>query len=130
MTVNCPVRCWTTTRDDASPRDPAGRVTARRVFARDLRLRLLREHLDRAADGSEDDGLVDPTTAVAVLEETARALDEWHEGGRVGPRPPGRLRAHRPERLGVLTRLWAGPVYRMIYDPDGRSYRDRLKGVW
>ena len=43
MTANCRVRCWTTTG----------------VFARDLRLRLLREHLDRAADGSEDDGLVD-----------------------------------------------------------------------
>ena len=34
------------------------------VFARDLRLRLMREHLDRAADGSEDGGLVDPATAV------------------------------------------------------------------
>ena len=29
-------------------------------FARDLRLRLLREHLDRADDGSEDGGLADP----------------------------------------------------------------------
>jgi hypothetical protein len=32
--------------------------------------------------------------------------------------------------LGTFTRLWAEPVYRMIYDPDGRSYRDRIKGVW
>ena len=29
-------------------------------FARDLRLRLIREHLDRAADGSEDDGIGRP----------------------------------------------------------------------
>ena len=24
-----------------------------------------------------------------------------------------------------MTRLWAGPAYRMVYDPDGRGYRDR-----
>jgi phosphatidylserine/phosphatidylglycerophosphate/cardiolipin synthase-like enzyme len=99
-------------------------------FARDLRLRLLREHLDRAADGSEDRGLVDPETAVQEIVAAAEALDAWHESGQVGPRPPGRLRSHRPERLGLITRLWAGPAYRMFYDPDGRSYRDRLTGRW
>ena len=118
------------TRDERQPMDPAGRGDGARVFARDLRLRLLREHLDRAADGSEDDDLIDPATAVRVLDETARALDGWHAGGRVGPRPPGRLRKHQPEQLSAFTRLWAGPVYRMIYDPDGRSYRDRLTGTW
>jgi phosphatidylserine/phosphatidylglycerophosphate/cardiolipin synthase-like enzyme len=99
-------------------------------FARDLRLRLLREHLDRAADGSEDRGLVDPETAVQEIVAAAEALDAWHAGGRVGPRPPGRLRPHKPERLGLITRLWAGPAYRMFYDPDGRSYRARLTGQW
>ena len=99
-------------------------------FGRDLRLRLLREHLDRAADGSEDGGLVDPETAVQEIVAAAEALDAWHESGRTGPRPAGRLRPHRPERLGLPTRLWAGPAYRMIYDPDGRSYRDRLTGKW
>jgi phosphatidylserine/phosphatidylglycerophosphate/cardiolipin synthase-like enzyme len=100
------------------------------VFARDLRVRLLREHLDRAADGSQDDGLVDPDTVVEAIETSAQALEDWHTGGRRGPRPPGRLRPHRPERLGLLTRLWAEPAYRMFYDPDGRSYRARLKGEW
>jgi phosphatidylserine/phosphatidylglycerophosphate/cardiolipin synthase-like enzyme len=99
-------------------------------FARDLRLRLMREHLDRAADGSEDGGLVDPHSAVQEIVATAEALDAWHASGRSGPRPPGRLRPHKPERLGLLTRLWAEPAYRTIYDPDGRSYRDRLKGRW
>jgi phosphatidylserine/phosphatidylglycerophosphate/cardiolipin synthase-like enzyme len=95
-------------------------------FARDLRLRLMREHLDRAADGSEDGGLDDPDAVVQEITETAEALDAWHASGCKGARPPGRLRPHRPERLGLFTRLWAEPAYRMVYDPDGRSYRDRL----
>jgi phosphatidylserine/phosphatidylglycerophosphate/cardiolipin synthase-like enzyme len=97
-------------------------------FARDLRLRLMREHLDRAADGSEDGGLADPDAVVREIAAAAEALDAWHASGCKGPRPPGRLRPHRPERLGLFTRLWAEPAYRMIYDPDGRSYRDRLTG--
>jgi phosphatidylserine/phosphatidylglycerophosphate/cardiolipin synthase-like enzyme len=96
-------------------------------FARDLRLRVMREHLDRAEDGSEDGGLGDPVSAIDEIVSAAEALDSWHASGRVGPRPPGRLRPHKPERLGWLTRLWAEPVYRMTYDPDGRGYRDRLK---
>lgn len=97
------------------------------VFARDFRLRLMREHLDRAGDGSEDRGLVDPVTAVSEIVEAAEALEAWYASGRRGPRPPGRLRPHKAERLGLLTRLWAEPLYRFMYDPDGRSYRDRLR---
>jgi phosphatidylserine/phosphatidylglycerophosphate/cardiolipin synthase-like enzyme len=118
------------TRDERQPRDPAGRGENARVFARDLRLRLLREHLDRAADGSQDDDLIDPASVVATVTASAQALQDWHDGGRIGPRPPGRLRPHQTERLGRLTRLWAEPVYRAVYDPDGRSYRDRLRRRW
>nr|WP_090274075.1 phospholipase D-like domain-containing protein [Mycolicibacterium komanii]CRL66993.1 phospholipase D/transphosphatidylase [Mycolicibacterium komanii] len=96
-------------------------------FARDLRLRLMREHLDRADDGSEDGGLVDPVSAVDEIVAAAEALEDWYASGRSGPRPPGRLRPNKAERLGWLTRLWAEPAYRFFYDPDGRSYRDRLK---
>jgi phosphatidylserine/phosphatidylglycerophosphate/cardiolipin synthase-like enzyme len=97
-------------------------------FARDLRLRLMREHLDLDADGSRDDGLVGLDTVVDTVEASARSLEQWHTDGRRGPRPPGRLRPHRPEKLGRLTRMWAEPAYRAFYDPDGRSYRDRLTG--
>ncbi|MBO0680570.1 phospholipase [Mycolicibacterium sp. S2-37] len=100
------------------------------VFARDLRLRLMREHLDRAPDGSEDHGLLDPADAVGEIVSAAKALEDWYDGGRRGLRPPGRLRAHRTEDLGRLTRLWAEPAYRLFYDPDGRSYRARLRGQW
>lgn len=99
-------------------------------FAPQLRLRLMREHLDRAADGSQDHGIDDPAIAVRDMVACAQALDDWYAGGRRGPRPPGRLRPHRTENLGRLTRLWAAPAYRMFYDPDGRSYRDRLRGRW
>jgi phosphatidylserine/phosphatidylglycerophosphate/cardiolipin synthase-like enzyme len=118
------------TRDPRPPLDPAGDGNGARLFARELRLRLLREHLDRAADGGEDDGLVDPATVIEAITSSAQALEDWHTSGRQGPRPPGRLRPHQPERLSPIARLWAVPAYRMIYDPDGRSYRDRLKGNW
>ena len=34
------------------------------------------------------------------------------------------------ERLGRLTQLWAVPAYRLMYDPDGRSWEERLRNRW
>lgn len=115
-------------RDDREPTDPASQGEGARVFARELRLELLREHLDRAP--GDDGDLVDPIDAVRALDTAAGALDAWHRGGRTGSRPPGRLRHHRPEALPLRTKLWAVPVYRMVYDPDGRSLRDRFHRRW
>jgi phosphatidylserine/phosphatidylglycerophosphate/cardiolipin synthase-like enzyme len=117
-------------RDAREPTDPAGLGDGARVFARDLRLTLLREHLDRAGDGSADDDLLDPDDVVRVVRASADALDAWHDGGRQGPRPPGRLRPHNPERLGRWTRIWAAPLYRLLYDPDGRPVPARLANRW
>ena len=51
---------------------------------------------------------------------SAADLQAWHDGGRRGPRPPGRLRPLQEPRISKLTRLWARPFHRAVLDPDGR----------
>ncbi|MCA2214780.1 phospholipase D family protein [Jidongwangia harbinensis] len=114
------------TRDERAPADPAGLGDGARRFARDLRLELMREHLDH----TDDADLVDPETAVRTVSASADALRDWHAGGRTGPRPPGRLVPHETEPLPWYQRLWAVPAYRLIYDPDGRPWRARRAGTW
>ncbi|MDG4786140.1 phospholipase D-like domain-containing protein [Micromonospora sp. WMMD1102] len=116
------------TPDEREPRDPAGLGDGARRFPRDLRLALLREHLDRAP--GDDGDLLDPESAVDAVEAAANALRNWHAGGRQGPRPPGRLVPHETSRLPWYQRLWAVPAYRLVYDPDGRAWRDRRAGNW
>ena len=86
--------------------------------ARRLRLALCREHLDRA-DG-DDEGLDDPAEAFAAFARSAARLQAWHDGGRLGPRPSGRLRPYGLPRLSPVTRWWSAAAYRHLYDPDGR----------
>ena len=114
-----------TERDEREPADPGGLGDGARRFARELRLALLREHLDRT-DGHDED-LLDPDSAAEAVRTSASKLDEWHAGGRSGARPPGRLRAHVVRPPSRWQRLFAAPAYRMIFDPDGRPPRMKLR---
>jgi phosphatidylserine/phosphatidylglycerophosphate/cardiolipin synthase-like enzyme len=104
-------------------------------FARDLRLRLAAEHLGRLGDR---DAALDPCEVAAdcvdaegmveVYAACAEALDAWHAAGRLGPRPPGRLRRLDVPELSLATRIWARLPLRVLQDPDGRPWRLRNSG--
>jgi len=94
-----------------------------RAFARDLRLQLAREHLDRV--NGDDAGLLDPLSAFRTFSDSAGRLQDWHNAGRTGVRPAGRLRPYAAPALTRATRSWADPVYRRVYDPDGRTTKLR-----
>jgi phosphatidylserine/phosphatidylglycerophosphate/cardiolipin synthase-like enzyme len=114
------------TRDTREPLDPAGLGDGARRFARDLRLALLREHLDRSP--SDDQDLLQTTDIVRAVRSAADTLRDWHHSGRGGPRPPGRLVPNETKRLPWWQKAWAVPAYRLIYDPDGRPWRTRRAG--
>ena len=95
-------------------------------YARSLRLRLAAEHLDRlpALERRSRDDVMgdvnDPHAMYDAYAAAASALDSWHEGGRIGPRPPGRLRTLPLAALGALRRKLASVPLNRVHDPDGR----------
>jgi phosphatidylserine/phosphatidylglycerophosphate/cardiolipin synthase-like enzyme len=78
--------------------DPSG------ALPRQLRVALWSEHLGLPSD---DDRLADLEGAGALWRSRSR------DAG-------CRAKAHDPKPVSRLTRLWAGPMYRAVYDPDGR----------
>jgi hypothetical protein len=95
-------------------------------YARSLRLTLAAEHLDRL-DAVEANGLqpvmadcVEPGGHFDAYAASADRLDAWHAGGRVGERPPGRLRRLPLPPLSPFQRRWAKVPLEVLHDPDGR----------
>ncbi len=95
--------------DNASPETGAG------DYSRTLRARLSSEHL-----GAEFDPNTDAEATFRAFWQAASALDAWHANGRQGARPPGQLRHYLVPELTWWQRLIARPLYRLVYDPDGR----------
>jgi hypothetical protein len=93
-------------------------------------LGLNREHLDRPGTDEADTDLCDPRSLFKAFAASAAALDAWHDAGRHGPRPPGRLRAYRQPDLSRWTKAWATPLYRGVFDPDGRPRALRRAGAF
>ncbi|OLB78121.1 MAG: phospholipase [Actinobacteria bacterium 13_2_20CM_2_71_6] len=91
--------------------DPAG-------LPRSLRLALAREHLDRST--GDDADLVDAEECWTSFAKAADELEAWYAGGRVGSRPPGRLRRYRPPPAPGPARTAATVLYPVFFDPDGR----------
>lgn len=86
------------------------------AYARDLRLALTREHLDRVEGDDRD--LTEPKSAFEAFERFAQRLDDWHAGGCRGERPAGRLRTYADPL--VRRPFLASLLYRTVTDPDAR----------
>jgi phosphatidylserine/phosphatidylglycerophosphate/cardiolipin synthase-like enzyme len=93
-------------------------------YARALRLTLAGEHLDRAGQLNDLD---DPAATFTTFADSAAQLQGWYDGGRRGARPPGRLRPVIDGTQTRFTRAWASVLYRLIYDPDGRPLKVRMR---
>ena len=101
-------------------------VVLDRDYALDLRLTLAAEHLDRLGEVASG-GLrevmadcVEPAGLYDAYAASAARLEAWHHGGRVGERPPGRLRPIPLPTLSRTARLLARLPLDVVHDPDGR----------
>ncbi|MEV6845686.1 hypothetical protein [Actinoplanes sp. NPDC051411] len=81
--------------------------------------------------GDPDERLDGPGSEVSRVfaqAASARALQAWHDGGRIGARPRGRLREYRLPKLSTWSRRTAPVSLRLLADPDGRPRHLRRTG--
>jgi phosphatidylserine/phosphatidylglycerophosphate/cardiolipin synthase-like enzyme len=97
-----------------------------RVFARELRLTLWREHLGGVA---EDEELLDAKEGFKAWRRCADSIDRWHAAGKQGARPLGRARKHIPEPVSKLGSWIARLPYHNVIDPDGRPAEMKRRGA-
>lgn len=104
---NINLRSWTHDSElSCAVLDEAG------AFARELRLELMREHLDAPDALAAQDGLHDPVAAFDAFARTAATLDAWYDNGRPGPPAPGAaapVRAAGPAPVAAAARDPAAP---------------------
>jgi len=100
-------------------------------FARSLRLRLAAEHLERPLTGeAHEEAMRDCVSGAGLFAAYARcaaALQTWHEGGMVGPRPAGRLRDMATPPMPSWRQRFLEVPQRLLGDPDGRPRRFRSR---
>ena len=97
--------------------EPDARPDTPTLAAR-TRVRLAAEHL--GVDPGDADPLLEPVTWFAAFSASAAASQAWAHNGRVGPRPPGRVRVHAPDRVGHVPNVVLQVAHHLVLDPDGR----------
>ena len=118
------------TRDDREPRDPAGQ----------------RRRRAGASPGTCGCSCCASTWTAPRRQRGRRPARPGHRGARrsqrrrrrwstgtrraaIGPTPTRPAPAPPTRAARLDDELWAVPAYRLIYDPDGRSYRQRISGT-
>ena len=115
-----PVTAHPAASDDPSEEAP---TPAEGDFARSLRLQLCSEHL-----GADLDPAAGAAETFEAFWRSASDLDGWHANGRRGQRPPSQLRHYHAPHLTRWQRFYSRPLYRLVYDPDGRPRAMRRRG--
>jgi hypothetical protein len=85
------------------------------------------EHLGRSPD---DPLLLDPTGSVDVWRGAAAEVADWHRDGGFGAHPQARVLEHEVAPVAENSRWWVLPLYRTMYDPDGRFRAERQRGYF
>lgn len=124
------------TERDPRPTDPGGLGDGARRFARQLRLDLMREHLDMPehldrVDAPDDSDLTDPDRAADLVRRSAGPAPlGWMPGtyrAAWAHAHRGRLRRHTANASRPWRRWLTDPAYRTVPDPGGRPLGMKLR---